>query len=137
MYFQVTQFIMEAGVKLGMQSIPIATKFTIYCKFSCEINLDAYDLYLVAMSSIYLACKVKEQQLRPRDIINVSHRFFNPGSEPLELDSRFWELRDSIVQCELLMLRVLCFQVSFQYPHKYPLHYLISLKNWLNHYSWQ
>lgn len=137
MYFQVTRFIMEAGVKLGMQSIPIATACTIYCKFFCKINLDAYDLYLVAMSSIYLACKVKEQQLRPRDIINVLHRFFNPGSEPLELDSRFWELRDSIVQCELLMLRVLCFQVSFQYPHKYPLHYLISLKNWLNHYSWQ
>ena len=92
MYFQVTRFIMEAGVKLGMQSIPIATACTIYCKFFCKINLDAYDLYLVAMSSIYLACKVKEQQLRPRDIINVLHRFFNPGSEPLELDSRFWEL---------------------------------------------
>jgi hypothetical protein len=45
-------------------------------------------------------------------------RYFNPSSEPLELDSRFWELRDSIVQCELLMLRVLRFQVSFQHPHK-------------------
>ena len=72
MYFQVTRFIMEAGVKLGMQSIPIATACTIYYKFFCKINLDAYDLYLVAMSSIYLACKVKEQQLCPRDIINVS-----------------------------------------------------------------
>ena len=28
-YFQVTRFIMEAGVKLGMQSIPIATACTI------------------------------------------------------------------------------------------------------------
>lgn len=136
-HFRVTRFIMEAGVKLGMQSIPIATACTIYHKFFCEINLDAYDLYLVAMSSLYLAGKVEEQHLRTRDIINVSHRYFNPGSEPLELDSRFWELRDSIVQCELLMLRVLRFQVSFQHPHKYLLHYLISLKNWLNRYSWQ
>ena len=47
-------------------------------------------------------------------------RYFHPGSEPLELDSRFWALRDSIVQCELLMLRVLRFQVSFQHPHKVP-----------------
>lgn len=47
-----------------------------------------------------------------------SRRYFNPSSEPLELDSRFWELRDSIVQCELLVLRVLRFQVSFQHPHK-------------------
>ena len=47
-------------------------------------------------------------------------RYFHPGSEPLELDSRFWALRDSIVQCELLVLRVLRFQVSFQHPHKVP-----------------
>ncbi|XP_012924829.1 cyclin-related protein FAM58A isoform X2 [Heterocephalus glaber] len=136
-HFRVTRFIMEAGVKLGMHSIPIATACTIYHKFFCEINVDAYDPYLVAMSSIYLAGKVEEQHLRTRDIINVSYRYFNPGSEPLELDSRFWELRDSIVQCELVVLRVLRFQVSFQHPHKYLLHYLVSLKNWLNRYSWQ
>jgi hypothetical protein len=83
---------LEAGIKLGMRSIPISTKFTIYCKFSCEINLDAYGLYLVAMSSVNLAGKVEEQHLLTRDIINVPHRSFTPGSEPLELDSRFWEL---------------------------------------------
>ncbi|KAK2110749.1 hypothetical protein P7K49_010495 [Saguinus oedipus] len=117
---------MEAGVKLGMRSIPIATACTIYHKFFRETNLDAYDPYLIAMSSIYLASKMEEQ-----------HPYFNPSGEPLELDSRFWELRDSIVQCELLMLRVLRFQVSFQHPHKYLLHYLVSLKNWLNCHSWQ
>ncbi|XP_012890791.1 PREDICTED: cyclin-related protein FAM58A isoform X2 [Dipodomys ordii] len=136
-HFEVTKFIMEAGIKLGMRSIPIATACTIYHKFFGEVNLDAYDPYLVAISSIYLAGKVEEQHLRTRDIINVSNRHFNPGSKPLELNSRFWALRDSIVQCELLILRVLRFQVSFQHPHKYLLHYLISLKNWLNRYTWQ
>ncbi|XP_037678316.1 cyclin-Q isoform X2 [Choloepus didactylus] len=136
-HFRVTRFIMEAGIKLGMQSIPIATACTIYHKFFGEINLDAYDPYLVAMSSMYLAGKVEEQHLRTRDIINVSNRYFHPSSEPLQLGSRFWELRDSIVQCELLMLRVLRFQVSFQHPHKYLLHYLVSLKSWMNRYSWQ
>ncbi|XP_005886233.1 PREDICTED: cyclin-related protein FAM58A [Myotis brandtii] len=124
-------------VKLGMQSIPVATACAIYHKFFCEINVDAYDPYLVAMSALYLAGKVEEQPLRTRDIINVSNRYFHPGSEPLELDSGFWVIRDSIAQCELLVLRVLRFQVSFQHPHKYLLHYLISLKNWLNPYSWQ
>lgn len=65
---------LSVGVKLGMQSIPIATACTIYHKFFCEINLDAYDPYLVAMSSLYLAGKVEEQHLRTRDIINVSNR---------------------------------------------------------------
>ncbi|XP_055233118.1 cyclin-Q-like [Gorilla gorilla gorilla] len=136
-HFQAARFIMEASVKLGMQSVPIATACTIYHKFFCETRLDACDPYPIAMFSIYLAGKVEEQHLRTRNIINVSNRYFNPRDEPLELDSLFWELGDSIVQCQLLMLRVLRFQVSFQHPHKYLLHYLVSLKNWLNLHSWQ
>ncbi|XP_053566752.1 cyclin-Q-like [Bombina bombina] len=135
-HFKMTKFIMEAGIKLGMQSIPIATACTIYHKFFHETSLDNYDPYLVGMSAIYLAGKVVEQHLRTRDIINVCHRYLNPESEPLEVDTQFWELRDSIVQLELLMLRLLNFRVSFQHPHKYLLHYLISLKNWMNRHSW-
>ncbi|XP_040178814.1 cyclin-Q [Rana temporaria] len=136
-HFKVTRFIMEAGVKLGMQSIPIATACTIYHKFFHESVLDEYDPYLVAMSAIYLAGKVEEQHLRTRDIINVCHRYLNPGSDPLEVDTKFWELRDSIVQCELLVLRLLHFRVSFNHPHKYLLHYLVSVKNWMNRHSWE
>ncbi|XP_043936340.1 cyclin-Q-like [Protopterus annectens] len=137
LHFRVTRFIMEAGIKLGMHSVPVATACTIYHKFFCETNPDVYDPYLVAMSSVYLAGKVEEQHLRTRDIINVSHRYFNPHSEPLELDSKFWELRDSIVQCELVILRLLNFHVCFQHPHKYLLHYLVSLKNWMNRHVWE
>lgn len=45
-------------------------------------------------------------------------RYFNSGSTPLECDKEFWDLRDSVVQCELLILRQLNFQVSFEHPHK-------------------
>uniref|UniRef100_G3TX06 Cyclin Q n=1 Tax=Loxodonta africana TaxID=9785 RepID=G3TX06_LOXAF len=136
-HFRVTRFIMEAGsVKLGLQSIPIATACTIYHKFFGETDLDAYDPYLIAMSAIYLAGKVEEQHLRTRDIINVSNRYLNPSSEPLELDARFWELRDSIVQCELLMLRVLRFQVSFQHPHKAVLLHLPVVDEYSDWHRW-
>lgn len=50
--------------------------------------------------------------------IYVFCRYFRPGSDPLELDEKFWELRDSVVQCELLILRQLNFHVSFEHPHK-------------------
>lgn len=36
----------------------------------------------------------------------------------MELNEKFWELRDSVVQCELLILRQLNFHVSFEHPHK-------------------
>lgn len=45
-------------------------------------------------------------------------RYFNRASAPLECDKEFWDLRDSVVQCELLILRQLNFYVSFEHPHK-------------------
>ncbi|XP_035242727.1 cyclin-Q [Anguilla anguilla] len=135
-HFVVCRFIMETGVKLGMQSVPIATACSLYHRFFQSASLRVYEPFLVAMSAIYLAGKVEEQHLRTRDIINVSHKYFEVDSEPLELNSQFWELRDSVVQCELLILRQLNFQVSFQHPHKYLLHYLLSLKALLNRHAW-
>ncbi|KAJ8358883.1 hypothetical protein SKAU_G00154080 [Synaphobranchus kaupii] len=147
------------GVKLGMHSVPVATACTLYHRFFQSAGLQVYEPYLVAMSAIYLAGKVEEQHMRTRDIINVCHRYMHVDSEPLELNSQFWELRDSVVQCELLILRQLNFQVSFQHPHKVPaqsrpsflsqtddddadddniylLHYLLSLKALLNRHAW-
>ncbi|XP_026854001.2 cyclin-Q [Electrophorus electricus] len=135
-HFRVCRFIIETGVKLDMRSVPVATACALYHKFFQTASLQIFEPYLVAMSSIYLAGKVEEQHLRTRDIINVCHRYFHPGSDPLELDSKFWEMRDSIVQCELLILRQLNFQVSFEHPHKYLLHYLLSVRNLLNRHAW-
>ncbi|TSM04860.1 Cyclin-related protein FAM58A [Bagarius yarrelli] len=135
-HFRVCRFITETGVKLGMRSVPVATACSLYHKFFQTACLQVYEPYLVAMSCIYLAGKVEEQHLRTRDIINVCHRYFRPGSDPLELNEKFWELRDSVVQCELLVLRQLNFHVSFEHPHKYLLHYLLSVRSLMNRYAW-
>ncbi|XP_034447882.1 cyclin-Q [Hippoglossus hippoglossus] len=135
-HFRVCRFIMETGVKLGMRSVPVATACVLYHRFFKRVNMRAYEPYLVAMSCLYLAGKVEEQHIRTRDIINVSHRYFNIGSAPLECDKEFWDLRDSVVQCELLILRQLNFQVSFEHPHKYLLHYLLSVKSLVNRHAW-
>ncbi|CAB1330338.1 unnamed protein product [Coregonus sp. 'balchen'] len=63
-------------------------------------------------------------------------RYFHSSSEPLACDGAFWDLRDSVVQCELLVLRQLNFHVSFQHPHKYLLHYLLSVKSLVNRHAW-
>ncbi|CAB1436313.1 unnamed protein product [Pleuronectes platessa] len=135
-HFRVCRFIMETGVKLGMRSVPVATACVLYHRFFKRVSMRAYEPYLVAMSCLYLAGKVEEQHVRTRDIINVSHRYFNSGSAPLDCDKEFWDLRDSVVQCELLILRQLNFQVSFEHPHKYLLHYLLSVKSLVNRHAW-
>lgn len=134
-HFRVCRFIMETGVKLEMCSVPVATACVLYHHFFERVSMCAYEPYLVAMSCVYLAGKVEEQHIRTRDIINVSHRYFNTGSAPLECD-KFWDLRDSVVQCELLILRQLNFHVSFEHPHKYLLHYLLSVKSLVNRHAW-
>lgn len=135
-HFRVCRFIMESGVKLGMHSVPVATACVLYHRFFECVSVRVYEPYLVAMSSLYLAGKVEEQHLRTRDIINVSHRYFNSNSAPLECDGEFWDLRDSVVQCELLILRQLNFHVSFRHPHKYLLHFLFSVKSLVNRHAW-
>ena len=39
--------------------------------------------------------------------------------EPLPLGDHYWNIRDAIVQSELLLLRMCQFGVKFSHPHKY------------------
>lgn len=45
-------------------------------------------------------------------------------------------MRDAIVQAELLVMRVLKFEVSITHPHKFMLHYLKSLESWIGADDW-
>uniref|UniRef100_A0A674HID6 Uncharacterized protein n=1 Tax=Taeniopygia guttata TaxID=59729 RepID=A0A674HID6_TAEGU len=60
----------------------------------------------------------------------IPPRCLHPGSPPPALDGNFWGLRDSLVQCELLLLRALRFRLPLAHPHKYLLQYLLALGRW-------
>jgi hypothetical protein len=81
---------------------------------------------LIATASIYLGCKIEEEKIKLRDIINISYRTLHPDFEPLELDETYRLLRESVVQTELLIARKLAFKLEFEHPHKvnkYALHF--------------
>lgn len=42
----------------------------------------------------------------------------NRGSAPLELSDEYWAVRDGIVQAELLITRMLKFDLNIVHPHK-------------------
>ena len=46
---------------------------------------------------------------------------------PLDVGSLYWELRDSLVNCELMMLRTLQFHVTFNNPHKVIFYNLLTV----------
>ncbi|XP_026461650.1 cyclin-Q [Ctenocephalides felis] len=129
-------FLFECGIKLNAQPLTIAMAAVIFHKFFKEVDASDYDSYLIATSTLYLSGKMKDDQLKIRDVINVAHSTLNRNSAPLELGDQYWSMRDGIVQAELLIMRVLKFEVNVEHPHKYMLHYLKSLQDWFSPSVW-
>ncbi|XP_050297584.1 cyclin-Q [Anthonomus grandis grandis] len=130
-------FIFECGKKLNAQPLTLATAAVVMHRFFKEVDHSGYDSFLIASSSLYLAGKVKDDPLKIRDIINVAHNTLHRGSSPLEIGDEYWNMRDAIVQAELLIMRVLKFEVGTVHPHKYMLHYLKSMEGWLGKETWE
>ncbi|XP_033114560.1 cyclin-Q-like [Anneissia japonica] len=135
-HFKVVHFLMEAAVKLSLESVTVASACTFYHRFFHVRKLSNYDPYLIAATCIYLATKVEEQPIRMRDIINVCHRICHKNAPKLEIGPEYWELRESMVNCELLIVRVFQFKLNADLPHKYLLHYLKSLRDWMDTDVW-
>lgn len=135
-HYVLALFIGKCSEKLELADTTHSTACVLYHRFFQNCNDDAYDLYTIAATAIYLATKVEEQHIRLRDVVNVCHRTQHPDKPYLELDNEFWKLRDTVASAELLMMRVLQFQVTVVHPHKYMLHYLISLSQMFGKKKW-
>uniref|UniRef100_A0A1L8DWS9 Cyclin-Q n=1 Tax=Nyssomyia neivai TaxID=330878 RepID=A0A1L8DWS9_9DIPT len=132
------RFLFECSIKLNQKPLTSAMAAIIFHRFYKEVELNKtnYDEFLIAASALYLAGKLKDDPVKIRDVINVTHKTLNRGSAPLELDDEYWTLRDAIVQAELLITRMLKFDLSTVHPHKYMLHYMKSLQGWVGTSVW-
>ncbi|XP_022110056.1 cyclin-related protein FAM58A-like [Acanthaster planci] len=135
-HFRVAQYMMEAGIKLHLQSVTVASACTMYYRFFSVCDVRNYDAYLVGAAAIYLATKVEEQHVKLRDIINVCYRILHREEAPLEVGKKYWDLRESVINCELLLIRMLKFNPKVTLPHKYMVHYLKSLQDWMDQNMW-
>lgn len=137
LHFKVIQYMMEACIKLHLDSTTSASACTIYHRFFSRCQAQDYDPYLIGATAIYLATKFEEQFCKLRDIINVCYRILHRNEKPLEIGKLYWDLRDSMVNCELLLIRTLGFNPrTYDLPHKYLVHYLKSLQSWIDRETW-
>ncbi|CAB4069496.1 CCNQ [Lepeophtheirus salmonis] len=136
--FVVCRFVFECCKKLELDVLSTATAITLFHSFyKSSRKKEVYDPYLIAGACIYLAGKVEDEtEMRLRDVINVVHATLHPCKEPLSHDSEYFMHREALVEAELLLLRVLDFKVKFTHPHKYLLHYLKTLKDWIPIQTW-
>ncbi|KAK2512094.1 hypothetical protein Q9966_016479 [Columba livia] len=73
--FRVARFIMEAGVKLGLGSVAVATAGAAFQRCSRAAGpRAALDPHLLAAAALSLAAKATGAPLRARDLVNVAHR---------------------------------------------------------------
>jgi hypothetical protein len=95
----------------------------------------------LAAASIFLACKLCNQQRRIRDVINVKHvlQFDQDTStgtctgtgidteersksafrfQPPPLDEEYWKEKEEMVRVEQTLLRIISFDVNLSYPHR-------------------
>ena len=70
------------------------------------------------MTALYLAAKTRESPRQLRDVVNVGFRLMHPRRPPLAVGKLYEALRESVVQCELILLRHLHFDTTFNAPHK-------------------
>lgn len=70
------------------------------------------------MTALYLAAKTRESPRQLRDVVNVGYRLMHPQKPPLSVGTLYEALRESVVQCELILLRHLQFDSTFNPPHK-------------------
>lgn len=63
--------------------------------------------------------------------MNSPHRTLHPDRVHLRISNEYYRLRNTLVDCELFLIRILGFHFQFNHPNKYLLHYLDTLSQWL------
>ena len=69
----------------------------------------------MACASLHIAGKVEDDYIRLRDLINVGLTTLKGTVEPSELDEEYYATRDAIVEAELFLLRMIIFQIRFEF----------------------
>nr|AAN71660.1 SD14834p [Drosophila melanogaster] len=133
----VPMYIFECAAKLKMKPLTAACAAIVFHRFFREVKASDYDEFLIAAGPLYLAGKIKEDEsVKIRDVINVAYCTLNRGNDPVDLNDEYWSMRDAIVQAELLITRTLCFDLNIDLAHKYLLHYMKTLQDWVGTEVW-
>ncbi|KTW30601.1 hypothetical protein T552_00318 [Pneumocystis carinii B80] len=78
------------------------------------------DDYTLAIASLPLASKATEQFRRMREFLVPAYSILNPTKPKLTFPSEFYDsLRDSVVDAELLLLRIVKFDLRIILPFSY------------------
>eukprot|EP01116_Phalansterium_solitarium_P015891 TRINITY_DN3565_c0_g2_i1.p1 TRINITY_DN3565_c0_g2~~TRINITY_DN3565_c0_g2_i1.p1 ORF type:complete len:214 (+),score=23.35 TRINITY_DN3565_c0_g2_i1:429-1070(+) len=119
-------FIQEAGVKLEFPVQTTSAAAVLFHRFFLKRSFQEFDKFLIATTCLYLAAKLEESPKRLRDVINTT--FNLQHKTPIQIGQEYWELRDSVVAHEQIVVRTLAFELTVQQPYKHLMNYASTLR---------
>ncbi|CAF3984542.1 unnamed protein product, partial [Rotaria magnacalcarata] len=129
--YVIISYMFECAAKLRLSILTTASAAVIYHKCSCYLEKSDFDQYTLAATALSLASKYEEEQIKIRDLINVTYRTLHPNQPYLRISQEYYRLRNTLVDCELFLIRILGFHFQFNHPNKYLLHYFDTLSKWM------
>lgn len=116
-----------------MKPTTFAQAASIYHRFYNNLEHVEYDEFAIASAAIFLASKVNEDPIRLKDVINVTQVTLDRDEWNNEVANDGWllRIRDTVIQCEMFIIRVLHFLPYTRLPHFFLLNYLSTLENCL------
>lgn len=120
------QFIQECGRELSVPQLTMSVAIKFFQRFYMLESMLNHPPPLVAAACLFLSCKVQETHKRLKDIIywTVKVRTRNTpdypdGLELLENSPRYYDEKNSILDKEREVLRVLNFDLTVDHPYKH------------------
>lgn len=122
-------FLQEAGQKLRLPQLSIATAIVFYHRFYSRKSYDGYDRFRIATTCLFLAGKVEETPKKIKDVVIETYKAqHNKPSGPDPESKEFWSLKEEILVCERILLQTLGFDLTVEHAYRPLLAYVKSIK---------
>lgn len=120
------QFLQECGRKLTIPQLTVSVAIKLFQRFFMLESMLVYQAPLVAAACLFLSCKVQETHKRLRDIIYCTVKVrtrdtpdFPDGMDMYEDSAGYFDEKNSILDKERDVLRVLNFDLTVDHPYKH------------------
>ena len=122
-------FLQEAGQKLRLPQLSIATAIVFYHRFYSRKSYDSYDRFRIATTCLFLAGKVEETPKKIKDVVIEAYKAQHQKPTGPEPESKeFWALKEEILVCERILLQTLDFDLTVEHAYRPLLAYVKSIK---------
>jgi len=112
---------------LELPILTICTACVFFQRFFSQCSFAKYDPAIVAQACLLLAAKAEENSRRVRDVINTSFALQTNRKE-LQVSQDYWQMKDDVIRCEQLLLRVFAFDLDLRHPQHFVLHFIRDLE---------